>query len=214
MDELEDLLAQHASVTMNLGLKDHSVSRRDALMGQSLAEKDRAEARNFTRRGDGVAPSPTRLDSTRSHAGPPGPCEGAEADLRQQPGRGSSEQAHDTVHAPLGSLGQPLADASSIGAAVGHQGHGAQEGRQKRPGRAVVRRSAHRAALEGGARLRRLPAQGAARRRNRVEAGGRARGLGLGCEGHRRGCGSSEQAHDTMCKDVWWAVAACLPVAL
>jgi ankyrin repeat protein len=56
MDELEDLLAQHASVTMNLGLKDHSVSRRDALMGQSLAEKDRAEARNFTRRGDGVAP--------------------------------------------------------------------------------------------------------------------------------------------------------------
>ena len=56
MDELEDLLAQHASVTMNLGLKDHSVSRRDALLGQSLAEKDRAEARNFTRRGDGVAP--------------------------------------------------------------------------------------------------------------------------------------------------------------
>ena len=56
MDELEDLLAQHASVTMNLGLKEHSVSRRDALMGQSLAEKDRAEARNFTRRGDGVAP--------------------------------------------------------------------------------------------------------------------------------------------------------------
>ena len=56
MDDLEDLLAQHASVTMNLGLKDHSVSRRDALMGQSLAEKDRAEARNFTRRGDGVAP--------------------------------------------------------------------------------------------------------------------------------------------------------------
>ena len=56
MDDLEDLLAQHASVTMNLGLKDHSVSRRDALLGQSLAEKDRAEARNFTRRGDGVAP--------------------------------------------------------------------------------------------------------------------------------------------------------------
>ena len=39
MDELEDLLAQHASVTMNLGLKDHSVSRRDALLGQSLAAK-------------------------------------------------------------------------------------------------------------------------------------------------------------------------------
>ena len=57
MDDLEDLLAQHASVTMNLGLKDHSVSRRDALLGQSLAEKDRAEARDFTRRGDGVAPS-------------------------------------------------------------------------------------------------------------------------------------------------------------
>ena len=58
----------------------------------------------------GVAPGPTRLDSTRSHAGPPGPCEGAQADLRQQPGRGSSEAAHDTAHAPLGSLGQPLAD--------------------------------------------------------------------------------------------------------
>ena len=56
MDELEDMLAQHASVTMNLGLKDHSVSRRDALLGQSLIEKDRAEARDFTRRGDGVAP--------------------------------------------------------------------------------------------------------------------------------------------------------------
>ena len=56
MDELEDLLAQHASVTMNLGLKDHSVSRRDALLGQSLAERDRDEARNMTRRGDGVAP--------------------------------------------------------------------------------------------------------------------------------------------------------------
>ena len=56
MDDLEDLLAQHASVTMNLGLKDHSVSRRDALLGQSMIEKDRAEARDFTRRGDGVAP--------------------------------------------------------------------------------------------------------------------------------------------------------------
>ena len=56
MDDLEDLLAQHASVTMNLGLKDHSVSRRDALLGQSMIEKDRAEALNFTRRGDGVAP--------------------------------------------------------------------------------------------------------------------------------------------------------------
>ena len=55
MDDLEDLLAQHASVTMNLGLKDHSVSRRDALLGQSMIEKDRAEARNMTRRGDGVA---------------------------------------------------------------------------------------------------------------------------------------------------------------
>ena len=56
MDELEDLLAQHASVTMNLGLKDHSVSRRDALMGQSLAEKDRAEARNL--RGGATASRP------------------------------------------------------------------------------------------------------------------------------------------------------------
>jgi hypothetical protein len=53
----EDLLVQHASVTMNLGLKEHKVSTRDVLLGTgpTLAEKDRDEAFVMTRRGDGVA---------------------------------------------------------------------------------------------------------------------------------------------------------------
>ena len=40
----------------------------------------------------------TRLDSTRSNAGPPGPCEGVQADHRQQPGRGRKNPTTPPTH--------------------------------------------------------------------------------------------------------------------